>query len=197
MNSSAALRKVALPLLVAFAVLYLFGMRSGVITGALLVISVSVLYFTLSSVLQGARAAQEVRDASEQTFRHGGRDFRIFVDEQGEIWLRATDIKRFLANKQSDAVLARRYPSRFGSVHPHIDACYMHHDALRDFLDKNGQESVQRFLTWLNRDVRGMYRLERVMTCIQPVRRFAAPFPQSVRSTPSPLMYGRLNSSVQ
>lgn len=170
MNSSNALRKVALPLLVAFAVLYLFGMRSGFATGALLLISVSVLYFMLSSVLLGARAAQDARDASEKTFRHGGRDFRIFVHEQGEIWLRASDIKRFLAHIQSDAVLARRYPSRVGLAHPQIVANYMHHDAPRDFLGKNGLERVQRFLTWLNRDVRGIYRFERVMTPVTTPR---------------------------
>jgi len=158
MNSSAARRKVVMPLLVAFAVLYLFGMHSDFAVGALLVISVSVLYLALSSVLQGARAAQETRDASEQTYRHAGRNFRVFVDEQGEIWLRASDIKRVLDHDYSNAVLERRYPSRFGLVHPHIDAWYMHHSVLRDFLGMSGRDNVRHFLDWFSSEVIGMSR---------------------------------------
>jgi len=171
MNMPEALRKLALPLLVAFAVLYLFGMRSWVATGALLVISLAVLYLGVSSTLQGARQAQDARDTGERAFRYAGRDFRVFVDDKDEVWLRAADVKRFVAHGQSDAVLAQRYPSGFGRVHPQLDACYLHHTALRDLLVNsnannskiNNIEAVQRFLLWVQKDVLGMVRFERGM----------------------------------
>ncbi len=164
MNSSAAMRNIALPLLVAFAMLYLFGIRSGVATLALSIISVAVLYFALSSMLHGAQDAQSARDASEQSFRHAGHNFRVFADHQGEVWLRASDVKRFVAHDQPDTALAKRYPKRFGQVHPRIDAWYIHHEVLRDLLAPSNQEHVKRFLLWVNRDVLGMYRFEQVMS---------------------------------
>lgn len=182
MNSPTTLRKVALPLLVAFAVLYLFGMRSAFTTAALLVISVTVLFFALSSVLRGVDAAQDARDTGEQTFRHAGRDLRVYVDAQGEIWLRAADLKPILEYDQSNAVLARRYPTRFAQVHPAIDAWFMHHEALRDFVGPSGKVHVQRFLTWFTRDVLGMYRFERGVT---KSRTLAVPSSAGSALTPS------------
>jgi hypothetical protein len=163
MNIADTLRKIALPLLVAFGVLYLFGMRSTVTTIALLTISLSVLYFAMSSMLGGARAMNEALDASEHKHGHAGWNFRVFVDEQNQIWLRAGDLKRYLDYDKSDAWLARRYPSRYGKVHPQIDAWYMHPDALRDFMGNSGKESTQRFISWVNREVLGMHRFERAM----------------------------------
>jgi hypothetical protein len=138
-------------------------MRSGITTIALLVISLAVLYFAMSSMLGGARATQEALDACEQTYGHAGWNFRVFVDKQNQIWLRAGDLKRYLAYDKSDAWLARRYPSRYAKVHPQIDAWYMHPDALRDFMGKSGSESTQRFISWINREVIGMQRFERAM----------------------------------
>lgn len=178
MSASAALRKIALPLLVAFGVLYLFGMRSAVTTLALLIISLAVLYFAMSSMLGGARVTQEALDACEQTYDHAGWDFRVFVDEQNEIWLRAGDLKRYLAYDQSDAWLARRYPSRYDKVHPQIDAWYMHPDALRDFIGKSGKESTQRFDSWGNREVIGMHRFERAMATPKASKRQSPPATQ-------------------
>lgn len=168
MSSSSALRKIALPLLVAFGVLYLFGMRSGVTTIALLVISLAVLYFVMSELMEGVHATQKTLDASERTYSYAGRDFRVFVDEQNGIWLRASDLKCYLAYDQTDAWLARSYPARYHKVHPQIDAWYMHHEALREFMGKSRSDSVQHFLTWLSREVVGMHRFEMAMTPARP-----------------------------
>ena len=35
------------------------------------------------------------------------------MDAQGEIWLRAADIKRFLEHNETNAVLAKRYPTPY------------------------------------------------------------------------------------
>lgn len=163
MSCSNALRRIALPLVVAFGVLYLYGMRSGVTTIALLGISVAVLYFAMSSMMGSAQATQDALDACEQIHCYSGWNIRVFVDEQGQSWLRATDIKRYLGYDKSNAWLARRYPTRYRKVHPQIEAWYMHPDAVRDFVGKQGNESAQRFLTWINREVLGINRYDRVM----------------------------------
>ena len=105
MDESSALRKISLPLLVALGVLYLFGMRSGVTTLALLIISGVVLYLVMSSILSGAGATQSSLDSCEKKHGFAGWNFRVFIDEQGAIWLRATDLKRFLEYNQSNRPL--------------------------------------------------------------------------------------------
>lgn len=166
MNSTDLLRKISLPLLVSGGALYLFGIRSGVASVALLVISATVLYACMSSVLSGARAAQVALDASEQIYRHGGRNFRIFADEQGQVWVRSADVMRCLMHKQADACLARRYPLGYAKVHPQIDAWYMHQAALCNFLTKSGGDRALRLLDWFQFEVMGSHRLQWV---IKPV----------------------------
>jgi hypothetical protein len=163
MTAPNALLRFLLPLSVAFGVLYLFGMRSSVTTIALLVISVSVLFFAMSSVMGGVRTAQDALDASERTYDYAGWALRVYADERGELWLRAADLKRLLDHGKSDAWLAKRYPAHYCKANPQLDAWYMHTDALRDYLDKSGVESAQRFLAWLKLEVIGMHRFEQVM----------------------------------
>ncbi len=156
MNLIERLRPLALPLLVAFAVLYLFGMRSILTTAALLTIAVAVLYLGMSSTLQGLHKAG---DGGERCFRHGGRDFRVYVDGAGAVWLRAADVGHLVEQNLSSAVFTKRYPSGFGRVNADIDAWYIRHDALQDFLAKSNQAAhVQRFLAWFQTDFLGMHR---------------------------------------
>jgi len=164
MNASRTLSRIAFPLLVAFGILYLFGIRSGIASVALLTISAVLLYLVTTSMLGGVRDIQDALDASERTFSFAGWNFRVFTDEQGAIWLRAADLKRFLDYKQSDYWLARRFPARYGKVHAQIDAWYMHFDALQCLMGKSGNDSVQRFLAWLKREVIGMQRFEQRMS---------------------------------
>ena len=165
MNLIERLRPLALPLLVAFAVLYLFGMRSIFTTAALLTIAAVVLYLGMTSTLQGLHKAG---DGGERCCRHGGLDFRVYVDGAGAMWLRAADVGRLVEQSLSSAVFTKRYPSGFGRVNADIDAWYIRHDALQDFLAKSNQEHVQRFLAWFQTDLLGMCRFACGTTPVAP-----------------------------
>ncbi|MBK7001140.1 MAG: hypothetical protein IPH35_14545 [Rhodoferax sp.] len=134
-------------------------------TAALLTIAVVVLYLGMSSTLQGLHKAG---DDGERCFRYGGRDFRVHVDDAGAVWLRAGDVQRLVEQNLSSAVFTKRYPSGFGRVHAGIDAWYIRHDALQDFLANSNQEHVQRFLMWFQTDLLGMCRFARKVTKAAP-----------------------------
>lgn len=162
MNPS-TLRRGVLSIFVTLGVLYLFGIRSGLIVIALPVISIGVLYFGMTGVLGDVLAADAMLGASERVFGYVNARLRVYTDTSGQIWLRAGDLKTLLEHGKSDAWLAQHHPAHYRKVHPAIDTYYMHPAIVQDVAGKRRSGSVQRFLDWLEREVIGMHRFERSM----------------------------------
>lgn len=159
----ASLRQIAFFAVAGLALLQVFGIGSGVDRIGLLFISIALLSAVMSSLGRGMQAVDAHLDRSESTHRHGTDDFRVFADASGGLWFRVADLRRIAQLRQTDRQLVRQYPKGFGEVNPHLEALYLHIDALRDLARTSRQTSLVKVSQWADGDLLGMQRFDRRM----------------------------------
>ncbi len=155
------LRQLGLIALSLGVVLYLFGVLRPSWALILMALSIGALYFGVVPLFRQMREADHSLMASEQQYSFAGWQLRVHVAPDGELWLRAADLRRLLEFDKPDTWLHQRYPEHFRKIHEQIDTFFMHPMALHDYLGQSTRDDVQRFLAWLRREVVGLHERRR------------------------------------
>jgi hypothetical protein len=163
MMTSAALKFGIVPLLVGGAILHLYGARSGWEAFAFILLSISLVYWVMVSLKRGTNAVHDAVEATEAVHHFSSHAFRVFVDDKGNIWLRAGDIKRYLQHEHSHSLLCRRFPMRYRQINPALDAWYVHAGIVKDLVGRSHNEADYRFLNWVTQTLPGLQRFDRSM----------------------------------
>jgi ATP-dependent protease ClpP protease subunit len=97
--------------------------------------------------------ARSLPDTGEMVYGFAGSDLRAFCDDDGQVWIRAADVRALLGLVRSDAWMAQAYRDGYRRAHPGVDAWFMSPEAVRRHWSGSTRIDVNRFLAWMDREL--------------------------------------------
>ena len=135
----------------------------------------ALAFHALKALYREARdKGRELPDTGELPYGFAGHDLRAFSDGDGQVWIRARDIRHLLGLERSDAWMAQAYPQGYRRAHPGVAAWYIHPEAVRRHWSGSTRIDVNRFLHWMERE---LVPLQEKRNALARARERAAPAP--------------------
>ena len=111
-------------------------------------------YFVLLRLSREARTkARELPDTGELPYGFAGHEVRAFSDGDGQVWLRARDVRHALGLERTDKWMARAYPVGYRRAHPRADSWFIHPETVRRHWGGSMRIDVNRFIHWMEREL--------------------------------------------
>ena len=104
----------------------------------------------LGEALEGARGLPET---GELPYGFAGHSIHAFSDSQGQVWLRARDVRRVLGLQRSDKWMAMAYPDGWRRAHPGSAAWFVNPGTVQRHWGGSTRPEVNRFLSFLEREL--------------------------------------------
>lgn len=114
----------------------------------------SLIAYALGPLLREAREkciAQQ--ESGETAYGFAGQDLRAFQDEEGQIWVRAKDVRNLLGCERDEKRMAQLYPQGYRRVNPKVAAWYIRTDIIQRHWQGSAKGEVNRFLHWMAREL--------------------------------------------
>ena len=122
-------------------------------------------------------------DTGELPYGFAGHELLAFSDPDGQVWIRAKDIRHLLGLERSDAWMAQAYPQGYRRAHPGVAAWYIRPDAVRRHWGGSTRIDVNRFLHWMERE---LVPLQEKRNALARAQERAAPTPAKDESQSAP-----------
>ena len=114
----------------------------------------TLTYFVLLRLSREARTkARELPDTGELPYGFAGHEVRAFSDGDGQVWLRARDVRHALGLERTDKWMARAYPAGYRRAHPRADSWFIHPETVRRHWGGSMRIDVNRFIHWMEREL--------------------------------------------
>ena len=114
----------------------------------------TLTYFVLLRLSREARTkARELPDTGELPYGFAGHEIRAFSDGDGQVWLRARDVRHALGLERTDKWMARAYPAGYRRAHPRADSWFIHPETVRRHWGGSMRIDVNRFIHWMEREL--------------------------------------------
>jgi len=114
----------------------------------------ALAFHALKALYREARdKGRELPDTGELPYGFAGHDLRAFSDGDGQVWIRARDIRHLLGHERSDAWMAQAYPQGYRRAHPGVAAWYIRPDTVRRHWGGSTRSDVNRFIHWMDREL--------------------------------------------
>ena len=111
-------------------------------------------YFVLLRLSREARTkARELPDTGELPYGFAGHEIRAFSDGDGQVWLRARDVRHALGLERTDKWMARAYPEGYRRAHPRAGSWFIHPETVRRHWGGSMRIDVNRFIHWMEREL--------------------------------------------
>ena len=144
----------------------------------------ALAFHALKALYREARVkGRELPDTGEQPYGFAGHDLRAFSDGDGQVWIRARDIRHLLGLERSDSWMAQAYPQGYRRAHSAVAAWYIRPDAVRRHWSGSTRIDVNRFLHWMERE---LVPLQERRNALARAEERAAPTPLKNESWSSP-----------
>ena len=119
------------------------------------VFAVCVLtYIVLLKLFREARTkARDLPDSGELPYGFAGHEIRAFCDDDGQVWLRAMDVRHALGLERTDKWMARAYPDGYRRAHPRAGSWFIHPEIVRRHWGGSMRIEVNRFIHWMEREL--------------------------------------------
>jgi hypothetical protein len=120
---------------------------------------IGLIGFLLVRLMRETRESIVVqKDTGETLYGYAGQELRVFMDEAGEIWILARDIRSLLGLDLGDDRMAQRYPQGYRRANPFVAAWYIRTETIRRHWQGSTREEVNRFLRWVERELVPQHR---------------------------------------
>ena len=114
----------------------------------------TLTYFVLLRLSREARTkARELPDTGELPYGFAGHEIRAFSDDDGQVWLRARDVRHALGLERTDKWMARAYPAGYRRAHPGAGSWFIHPETVRRHWGGSMRIDVNRFIHWMEREL--------------------------------------------
>ncbi len=143
----------------------------------------ALIAYALGRLLREARdksIAQQ--DTGETAYGFAGQDLRAFQDEEGQIWVRAMDVRNLLGCERDDKRMAQLYPQGYRRANPKVTAWYIRTDTIQRHWQGSTKGEVNRFLHWMARELVPL-QIKREEQARQQAARTTTPEQQSAPSS--------------
>jgi len=130
--------------LIGYAVLYLLPM---------LLVCAAAFYAVAALCRESLARGRDLELAGELPYGFAGQEIRAFSDDDGQVWLRARDVRHVLGLERTDSWMARAYPDGYRRAHPGLAAWYVRPVVVRRHWGGSTRPRVNRFLNWLEREL--------------------------------------------
>ena len=119
------------------------------------VFAVCVLtYIVLLKLFREARTkARDLPDSGELPYGFAGHEIRAFCDDDGQVWLRAMDVRHALGLERTDKWMAHAYPDGYRRAHPKAGGWFIHPEVVRRHWGGSMRIDVNRFIHWMEREL--------------------------------------------
>ena len=144
----------------------------------------ALAFHALKALYREARdKGRELPDTGELPYGFAGHELLAFSDGEGQVWIRARDIRHLLGLERSDGWMAQAYPQGYRRAHPGVAAWYIRPDAVRRHWSGSTRIDVNRFLHWMERE---LVPLQEKRNALARAQERAAPTPPTDESRSSP-----------
>ena len=114
----------------------------------------TLTYFVLLRLSREARTkARDLPDTGELPYGFAGHEVRAFSDGDGQVWLRARDVRHALGLERTDKWMARAYPAGYRRAHPKAGSWFIHPETVRRHWGGSMRIDVNRFIHWMEREL--------------------------------------------
>ena len=114
----------------------------------------AIVFFALKALFREARVkGRELPDTGELPYGFAGHELLAFSDPDGQVWIRAKDIRHLLGLERSDAWMAQAYPQGYRRAHPGVAAWYIRPDTVRRHWGGSNRIAVNQFIHWMEREL--------------------------------------------
>jgi hypothetical protein len=114
----------------------------------------ALTYFVLQKLYREARTkVRELPDSGELPYGFAGHEIRAFCDGDGQVWLRARDVRHALGLERTDKWMAHAYPDGYRRAHPKAGGWFIHPEVVRRHWGGSMRIEVNRFIHWMEREL--------------------------------------------
>lgn len=114
----------------------------------------ALIAYALGRLLREARDKSiALQDTGETAYGFAGQELRAFQDEEGQIWVRASDVRNLLCCERDDKRMAQLYPQGYRRTNPKVTAWYIRTDTIQRHWQGSTKGEVNRFLHWMAREL--------------------------------------------
>ena len=144
----------------------------------------AIVFFALKALFREARVkGRELPDTGELPYGFAGHELLAFSDPDGQVWIRAKDIRHLLGLERSDAWMAQAYPQGYRRAHPGVAAWYIRPDTVRRHWGGSNRISVNQFIHWMERE---LVPLHEKRSAVVRAQAHASPASSEAERQPSP-----------
>jgi len=109
-------------------------------------------HLILTAWRDGSERRQQT-GTGEHVYGFAGHELLAFSDDNGQIWIRARDVRKVLQLERSDRWMARAYPHGYREAHPKVKAYYVQPEVVRRHWAGSHRIEINRFLSWMDREL--------------------------------------------
>ena len=111
-------------------------------------------FFALRALLgEALNSARALPETGELPYGFAGHSIHAFSDPEGQVWLRARDVRRVLGLQRTDAWMAQAYPDGYRRAHPGSAAWFVRPGTVHRHWGGSTWPEVNRFLHFLEREL--------------------------------------------
>ena len=111
-------------------------------------------FFALRALLgEALHSARALPETGELPYGFAGHSIHAFSDPEGQVWLRARDVRRVLGLQRTDAWMAQAYPDGYRRAHPGSAAWFVRPGTVHRHWGGSTWPEVNRFLHFLEREL--------------------------------------------
>ena len=144
----------------------------------------AIVFFALKALFREARVkGRELPDTGELPYGFAGHELLAFSDPDGQVWIRAKDIRHLLGLERSDAWMAQAYPQGYRRAHPGVAAWYIRPDTVRRHWGGSNRIAVNQFIHWMERE---LVPLHEKRSAVVRAQAHASPASSEAERQPSP-----------
>lgn len=143
---------LAMMICLAVVVVLILGSASFLLTPVLALGTLT--YFVLLKLYREVRTkSRELPDTGELPYGFAGHEIRAFCDGEGQVWLRASDVRHALGLERTDQWMAHAYPDGYRRAHPKAGSWFIHPEVVRRHWGGSMRIEVNRFIHWMEREL--------------------------------------------
>ena len=114
----------------------------------------ALTYIVLLTLSREARTkARDLPNTGELPYGFAGHEIRAFCDGDGQVWLRARDVRHALGLERTDKWMARAYPAGYRRAHPNAGSWFIDPETVRRHWGGSMRIDVNRFIHWMEREL--------------------------------------------
>ncbi len=111
-------------------------------------------FFALRALLgEALHSAKALPETGELPYGFAGHSIHAFSDTEGQVWLRARDVRRVLGLQRTDAWMAQAYPDGYRRAHPGSVAWFVRPGTVHRHWGGSTWPEVNRFLHFIEREL--------------------------------------------